>query len=189
MKPYKTKDRSYYCLHITAKSLDDLSLLPKVTQVVSDQEESSSFSLSLTPKSTTQPLHPLPYLRWGGGEGTPDGNGEQGRWGRDRVKKGKKGKIRPWVGTRDPLGVLISHLWGEGKPQTSKVTDPRGPKREKAPRSRSSPPKGPLTPLGLPRPESRCLTQVSDSWGPTLDLSLPVPSFLPWLGGWVINFA
>lgn len=70
LKSYKTKDRSYYCLHITAKSLDKSSVLLKVIQVISGQERSSlSLPLCLTPKSMYVPCYLLPNLLWRGGGG------------------------------------------------------------------------------------------------------------------------
>ena len=95
LKPYKTKDRCYYCLHIIAKSLDKLSLLPRVTKVVNDQERPSLSLAVRLPNLWSIFCSLLWNLLWGRGRGLliPSGYDEQRTWGRDQVRKGREGRF------------------------------------------------------------------------------------------------
>lgn len=129
LKPYKTKDRCYDCLHIIAKSLDKLSLLPRVTQVVSGQERPSlslavrlpnlwSIFCSLSEiclRKRKRSTHPQ-WIWWT--EDMREGPLMEGR----KERNGKEEKEIPtWAGT------VISPSWEKGKLQISWGTHSNGP--------------------------------------------------------------
>lgn len=129
LKPYKTKDRSYYCLHITAKSLDKSTVLLKVIQVVSDH-----LSLSLSVWRQNPCTFPAIYFQICSEEeegvySCPDENDEQWTWGRDRVRKEIEGRFLTCGRQTWPswAGTITFPLWEEGKPQSSWGTHPSGP--------------------------------------------------------------